>query len=226
VLDDVFSALDANTEETVWDALFHPERGLLRGKSVFLATHGSEFFFPSRCGFKSTDVVLVHRLEKTDYIIMLAQGRIVEHGTDLLARAGPTAELVRKYVSLRNEASDTAAPAAVAADETAAMDNAIEEEQHVDEGKRETVRWDTSGFYLGSVRWWRAALYLALCVASSLVPLAINIYQTYWMSSFSVRLPFLHSLFHSILAVLISPTVYYLGQPRPPRALLRWLYWV
>lgn len=43
VLDDVFSALDANTEELVWDALFNPERGLLKGKTVLLATHGSEF---------------------------------------------------------------------------------------------------------------------------------------------------------------------------------------
>ncbi|KAJ7913387.1 P-loop containing nucleoside triphosphate hydrolase protein [Mycena leptocephala] len=166
VLDDVFSALDANTEEAVWDALFHPERGLLRGKTVLLATHG------------------IHRLEKADYIIMLSQGRIVEQGTDLLARAGPTAELVRKYVSQRNEASDTAAAAAVATDEAAAMDNAIEEEQQLDEGKRETVGWDTYGFYLGSVGWWRAALYLVLCMASSLVPLAINIYQNYWTSSF------------------------------------------
>ncbi|KAJ7805334.1 ABC transporter type 1, transmembrane domain-containing protein [Mycena olivaceomarginata] len=60
------------------------------------------------------------------------------------------------------------------------------QEQHLDEGKRETVGWDTYGFYLGSVGWWRAALYLALCMASSLVPLAINIYQNYWTSSFSV----------------------------------------
>ncbi|KAJ7896136.1 hypothetical protein B0H13DRAFT_2523444 [Mycena leptocephala] len=123
-------ALDANTEEAVWEALFHPERGLLSG--------------------------------------------VVGNAWDGRARAQIRFPAER--------ASDTAAPAAVAADE---MDNAIEEEQHLDESKRETVRWDTSGFYLGSVGRWRAALYLAFCVASSLVPLAINIYQNYWTSSFS-----------------------------------------
>ncbi|KAF7342250.1 P-loop containing nucleoside triphosphate hydrolase protein [Mycena venus] len=168
VLDDVFSALDANTEEAVWDALFNAEHGLLKGRTVLLATHG------------------IHRLDKADYIIMLADGRIVEQGTDLLAREGPTRELVRKYVSLRNEAASSAAAAAaaVAADEAAASDDEIAEESQLDEGKRETVGWGTYGFYFGLVGWFRSALYLALCMASSLVPLAINIYQNYWTSSF------------------------------------------
>jgi ABC-type dipeptide/oligopeptide/nickel transport system ATPase subunit len=46
VLDDVFSALDAETEAGVWGALFDREEGLLRGKTVLLATHGSKFHLP------------------------------------------------------------------------------------------------------------------------------------------------------------------------------------
>lgn len=42
VLDDVFSALDANTEHHVFDALFDPRVGLLVGATVILVTNGSE----------------------------------------------------------------------------------------------------------------------------------------------------------------------------------------
>ncbi|KAK6997495.1 P-loop containing nucleoside triphosphate hydrolase protein, partial [Favolaschia claudopus] len=62
LLDDVFSALDAGTEEWVWGALLDRESGLLRGKTVVLATHG------------------IHRLDKADFVIMLSNGRIVEQG--------------------------------------------------------------------------------------------------------------------------------------------------
>ncbi|KAJ7731940.1 P-loop containing nucleoside triphosphate hydrolase protein, partial [Mycena maculata] len=161
VLDDVFSALDANTEEAVFDALFHPAHGLLAGKTVLLATHG------------------IHRLDKADYIIMLAHGRIVEQGSNLLELDGPTRELVQKHVSVRREAAGGAA----ADDEPPATD-AFTEELQLDEGKRETVGWSTYGFYFGLVGWFRAALYVALCMTASLIPLAINIYQNYWTSSF------------------------------------------
>ncbi|KAJ7240374.1 P-loop containing nucleoside triphosphate hydrolase protein [Mycena haematopus] len=172
VLDDVFSALDAETEGVVWDALFHPERGLLRGKTVVLATHG------------------IHRLDKADYIIALAEGRIVEQGSgaELLARDGPTRDLVQKHVAQRrNDPSSTAtaADAASAEDpEDEDEDDAIAEAVDDSEGKRETVGWGTYGFYFRLVGRLRTLLYLVLCMASSLVPLAINIYQNYWTSAF------------------------------------------
>ena len=52
--------------------------------------------------------------------------------------------------------------------------------------KQETVRWGTHGFYFGLVGRFRSLLYLALCMASSPVPLAINIYQNYLTSAFIV----------------------------------------
>ncbi|KAJ6480257.1 P-loop containing nucleoside triphosphate hydrolase protein [Mycena sanguinolenta] len=172
VLDDVFSALDADTEAVVWDALFHPEVGLLRGKTVVLATHG------------------IHRLDKADYIVMLGDGRIVEQGAgaDLLEREGPTRDLVQKYVAQRRNESTTTATTATedddAEDEDQDEDDAIAEVIDDSEAKQETVRWGTYGFYFGLVGRFRTLLYLALCMASSLVPLAINIYQNYWTSAF------------------------------------------
>ncbi|KAJ7777800.1 P-loop containing nucleoside triphosphate hydrolase protein [Mycena olivaceomarginata] len=131
VLDDVFSALDAETEAGVWGALFDREEGLLRGKTVLLATHG------------------------TDYIVSMAHGRIVEQGpgAEVLARDGPTRALVTKYVAQkRNEAAATVSSAvADAKDANAETDSELDEDEleaiAEDEGKRETVRWGTYGFY-------------------------------------------------------------------------------
>ncbi|KAK7042141.1 P-loop containing nucleoside triphosphate hydrolase protein [Favolaschia claudopus] len=171
LLDDVFSALDAGTEEWVWGALFDRESGLLRGKTVVLATHG------------------IHRVEKADFVIMLSNGRIVEQGTDLLERDGPTRELVRNFVSHRNElGTDQANTLDDAEAEKATSDEADEEMAEdllqIDESKRETVGWSTYGFYFGLVGWFRALLYLTLGAVSTLIPLAINIYQDSWTSSF------------------------------------------
>lgn len=110
---------------------------------------------------------------------MLAQGRIIEQGSKLLELDGPTRELVQKHVSVRHEAVGGAA----ADDEPPALDTYTEEAE-LDEGKRETVGWSTYGFYFGLVGWYRAVLYVALCMTASLIPLAINIYQNYWTSSF------------------------------------------
>ncbi|KAF7378054.1 P-loop containing nucleoside triphosphate hydrolase protein [Mycena sanguinolenta] len=181
VLDDVFSALDADTEAVVWEGLFHPETGLLRGKTVLLATHGSAYTPLSSIGSK-----------KADYIIMLGEGRIVEQGTgtELLEREGPTRDLVQKYVAQQRRNEPTTAAGATTTDEDDEVaaeedeEDAIAEATDDSEAKRETVRWGTYGFYFGLVGRFRTLLYLALCMASSLVPLAINIYQNYWTSAF------------------------------------------
>ncbi|KAJ7205375.1 P-loop containing nucleoside triphosphate hydrolase protein [Mycena rebaudengoi] len=191
VLDDVFSALDANTEEYVFDALFHPAHGLLAGKTVLLATHG------------------IHRLDKADYIIMMAHGRIVEQGDHLLELHGPTRELVQKHVSVRHEAA--AGPDLD--NEPIAVDSTAEALQ-LDEGKRETAGWSTYAFYFDLVGRFRAVLYMALCTMASVIPLAINIYQNYWTSSFDD-----HSLlaryfggyiaFQAVAVLAIALFVYY-----------------
>jgi ATP-binding cassette subfamily C (CFTR/MRP) protein 1 len=82
VLDDVFSALDAETEAQVFTNLFGPN-GLLSGKSVVLATNQ------------------VYRLSYASWITVLQEGEVVEQGQflDLMADEGVTAQLVREFAA-------------------------------------------------------------------------------------------------------------------------------
>ncbi|KAJ7676688.1 P-loop containing nucleoside triphosphate hydrolase protein [Mycena polygramma] len=62
LLDDVFSALDGETEAHVFTALFGP-RGMLKGKTTVLVTHG------------------VHHLPSADKVIILDNGEMTHFGT-------------------------------------------------------------------------------------------------------------------------------------------------
>jgi ABC-type multidrug transport system fused ATPase/permease subunit len=91
VLDDVFSGLDADTEEKVFRQVFGPN-GLLRrrGSTVVLCTHS------------------VRHLPTADYIIALENGSVAEQGTfiHLSTRAG---YVQRLGVGLKQESNDTTA---------------------------------------------------------------------------------------------------------------------
>jgi ABC-type multidrug transport system ATPase subunit len=82
VLDDVLSALDATTEAHVFTALFG-SRGLLRGKSVIMATNQ------------------VYRLPQASYVTCLADGDIAEQGEyeALMTKGGILADLVAEFSS-------------------------------------------------------------------------------------------------------------------------------
>ncbi|KAE8212555.1 hypothetical protein CF327_g3818 [Tilletia walkeri] len=62
LLDDPFSALDADTEAQVWTALFDRVKGLLRGKTVLLASNA------------------LHRMKDVDWIIQLENATILRQG--------------------------------------------------------------------------------------------------------------------------------------------------
>ncbi|KAF4152717.1 hypothetical protein CNMCM6069_001775 [Aspergillus lentulus] len=91
ILDDVFSGLDADTEEQVFRQVFGPD-GLLRrrGSTVVLCTHS------------------VRHLPTADYIIALENGSVAEQGTfaHLSTRAG---YVQRLEVGLKQEGDDTTA---------------------------------------------------------------------------------------------------------------------
>jgi ATP-binding cassette subfamily C (CFTR/MRP) protein 1 len=82
VLDDVLSALDATTEAHVFAALFG-SRGLLKGKSVIMATNQ------------------VYRLPQASFVTCLDDGRIAEQGRydDLVRAGGILADLVAEFSS-------------------------------------------------------------------------------------------------------------------------------
>ncbi|KAF5855853.1 hypothetical protein ETB97_008317 [Aspergillus alliaceus] len=91
ILDDVFSGLDADTEEQVFRQVFGPD-GLLRrrGSTVVLCTHS------------------VRHLPTADYIVALENGRLAEQGTfaHLSTRGG---YVQRLEVGLKQEGEDTTA---------------------------------------------------------------------------------------------------------------------
>lgn len=83
VLDDVFSALDATTESRVFSALFDPSAGLLRDKTVVLATNQ------------------VYRLPYANYLTILEGGVIAEQGTypELSSKGGMLRTLIEEFAA-------------------------------------------------------------------------------------------------------------------------------
>ncbi|KAF8312075.1 P-loop containing nucleoside triphosphate hydrolase protein [Clavulina sp. PMI_390] len=91
ILDDVLSALDAETEKHVFESLFMPN-GLLQHQTVVLATHN------------------IHYLPTADRIIALEDGKIVHQGTyDDLVTSGYdlTGTLTRASSSKEDDAEST-----------------------------------------------------------------------------------------------------------------------
>ncbi|ORZ39286.1 P-loop containing nucleoside triphosphate hydrolase protein [Catenaria anguillulae PL171] len=91
LMDDIFSALDSHVDRHMWNALFNPTSGLLRGKTVVLVTHG------------------IHHLDEVDDIVLVRDGNISEHGTyaSLLAlEGGHVRFMVEEYQAKRKEEDD------------------------------------------------------------------------------------------------------------------------
>lgn len=96
VLDDIFSGLDADTEEQVFRQVFGPD-GLLRRRrtTVILCTHS------------------IRHLPLADYVIALGEGTVIEQGTfeELMAREGYIQRLGLRGGS-ESDATSEAAPSA------------------------------------------------------------------------------------------------------------------
>ncbi|KNE72605.1 hypothetical protein AMAG_17047 [Allomyces macrogynus ATCC 38327] len=85
LMDDPLSAVDAHVDRHMFEAWFHPDHGMLRGKTVVLVTHA------------------VHHLADVDHIIAIKDGKIHEQGTyaELMSANGTVAELVNEYMAKR-----------------------------------------------------------------------------------------------------------------------------
>ncbi|KAK0563425.1 hypothetical protein OC861_004794 [Tilletia horrida] len=62
VLDDPFCALDAETEALIWENLFSKSTGLLRSKTVILASNA------------------LHRMKDVDWVVRLGEGTVLQQG--------------------------------------------------------------------------------------------------------------------------------------------------
>ncbi|KAE8213125.1 hypothetical protein CF327_g3329 [Tilletia walkeri] len=86
VLDDPFSALDADTESRIWKNLFDQRKGVLRSKTVLLASNG------------------LHRLRDVNWIVNLHDGTISEQGPPVLFRLSDGAFLEAREQSDKRKA--------------------------------------------------------------------------------------------------------------------------
>ena len=84
ILDDVFSGMDAATEDMVFTRLLGPE-GLLRksNTTIVVATHAGKYLLAvASSTMLLIDFLLVNLLPSADYIVALApNGKILEEGT-------------------------------------------------------------------------------------------------------------------------------------------------
>jgi ATP-binding cassette, subfamily C (CFTR/MRP), member 1 len=171
IIDDGFSGLDAETEESVFNNLFS-KQGLLKklGTTVILVTHA------------------VKRLPYADDIISLdPAGHITEQGSlDQLKRAGGYVESLttkHKYESDSDTNEDSTDGSPAQPGKSVAKTNAIEE----DDLKRQVGEWSTYKYYFASIGWSRSFLSLFYLVFNAVAMKLTELLITYWTNAVSGR---------------------------------------
>jgi ATP-binding cassette subfamily C (CFTR/MRP) protein 1 len=150
VLDDVLSALDATTEAHVFAALFG-SRGLLKGKSVIMATNQ------------------VYRLPQASFVTCLDDGHIAEQGKyeDLVSQGGILADLVAEFSSGEKAEKTSEAEAVPDALTEEIADAQSEKAEEGEMSAKGGVAWSSYASYLKAMGSTNAALCKAvgtLCV--------------------------------------------------------------
>lgn len=168
MLDDIFSGLDADTEEHVFKSLF-ARGGLFRrlGTTVLLATHA------------------VHRLSYADHIVAMdSQGSIAEQGTleELKAGGGYVTLLKAQYKDQAdaemNPRQQKATKAAVVDSDQGNEINAMEEEL-----TRQSGDFSLYLYYFGSVHWTSSAFWLTCFLLEGVSAKLSELFVNLWVSS-------------------------------------------
>lgn len=150
ILDDIFSGLDAISEDRIFSRLLG-KSGLLRrlGTTVILVTHAA------------------HRLSYADNIIALShQGTISEQGKfgDLVAASGYVASLTARHILEDGDApqKEAAVTKAKTGDDTARQNAA-------DDLQRPIGNWATYRYYFTSAGWRNVGVWTGLMVCYSML---------------------------------------------------------
>lgn len=179
LIDDAFSGLDAETEETVFVKYFG-RQGLLRqaGATAILVTHA------------------VTRLPYSDYIIALdADGQISEQGTfDQLRNAGGYVERLatkHKYESATTSSEDSGVepsagqPTMSAQDSKARANAKVEAEE--EDLNRSLGELSTYKYYFSYIGWSRSCLSLFYVATSGTAIKLTELLITYWTNALSTH---------------------------------------
>lgn len=168
VLDDIFSGLDADTEEHIFTRLFS-NNGLLRQRkvTVILVTHA------------------VHRLPYADHIVALSsEGTVVEQGTYAELRNGRqyvqslTARFknAQSLVEYPHDADDAPTVTAVLATEDTTTDTA-----------RRKGEWKTYKYYFSACGWLSSGLSILWGLLFQLAANSPGLIITFWTASINVH---------------------------------------
>lgn len=179
ILDDVFSALDADTESYVFNALFGPT-GLLRDKPVIIATNQ------------------IYRLSQASWITMMQNSSIVEQGnyqTLIQLPHGQMAELVHEFVSEEKEGKASAVVDALSEPTEQVLQDFEKRDAKLVQGKGKNGR-DTEVAQQGSVKWGTYLLYLrgmgriraGLWLLVNLLG-SIRVFTSVYLQAWTTRLP-------------------------------------
>ncbi|KAJ7359935.1 P-loop containing nucleoside triphosphate hydrolase protein [Mycena albidolilacea] len=163
LLDDVFSALDGETEAHVFVSLFGQD-GLLKGKTTVLVTHG------------------VHHLPSADKVIVMDSGTITHFGSfEEVRNAGATFALV-------STAGEADAGQAAKQSSTAAAVEDYDEEDEEQDWANEASRKGAYAFYVQCTGVVRASGMFALIVIWSGVGISTTAYMSMLASAPRSRL--------------------------------------
>jgi ATP-binding cassette, subfamily C (CFTR/MRP), member 1 len=185
ILDDIFSGLDADTEDHIFSKLFSAD-GLFRklATTVIFATHA------------------VHRLPQANHVIALAaDGSIVEQGTYAsLAKAGGYVQnLASKMKKQGQETSQRVAKAPSPSSKTvrsAPVDP-------ISNTARTTGDWKTYAYYFQSAGTTSTVLSLVWCVLFILSTKLPGLLVTYWTDADDEDSTSANILYLSLFAVLV-----------------------
>ena len=146
MLDDIFSGLDAETEEHIFNKLLG-KNGLFRqhGTTVLLATHA------------------VHRLSYSDHVIALSgDGHVMEQGSfEQLRNAGGYVQSLAAKIKSEDIASSTEKKHYVAANATPFKPDNGEE---IEELNRQTGDFAVYKYYFASIGWFSSFVFFAYVV--------------------------------------------------------------
>jgi ATP-binding cassette, subfamily C (CFTR/MRP), member 1 len=190
MIDDGFSGLDAETEETVFTTLFG-KQGLFRrlGTTVILVTHG------------------VYRLPYANHIISLdAAGRITEQGSfDQLKSAGGYVESLsirHKHESLPTNTEDTIDSPEVRPTKSVSERFATQIKAEEEDLNRPIGEWSTYKYYFASIGWRRSLLSLFYLTLSGTAVKMTELLVTYWVAAISERGNEVNSLYLGLFGLL------------------------
>jgi len=169
ILDDIFSGLDAGTEEHIFNKLLG-KSGLFRqlGTTVLLATHA------------------VHRLSYSDHVIaMSGDGRIVEQGSfeQLRSSGGYVQSLAARIKSEDTASSDEQRPDV--SNGPAAFKS--ENEEEIEELNRQTRDFAVYTYYFGSIGWVTTAIFFAFVVLYGVASKMTEFLITFWTKAITTH---------------------------------------